>query len=341
MGTAKDAKLMKESFPQFFDFTEATDSGDHTVFTVTGKTVFSDRNGYSLEVKPDGVVTGRIMLTPHTSNDTVTAESITVSLAGVESLIASEAVTITRPASDVAKINSVTVDESGDVVVVAGTDGSTTTFSETRGAAGGPPFIPVGSVERGQVRVTNSVAAPITAAEIYQSVGDHVERFDAPNWKIRHLGLGDKATTPAQRNAHIEMKALIGDPIHTGSTYRKVYVKGYSATFVEVSNSVDFKPAQNSYSLTSEEVYGDDPIGSPSQTLGQAGFKALMNNGISDEIVADEGDNLVFKFYPHKLQPQYSLTQGILGQATTNPVKSQISAACTITAAKATVNFSS
>ena len=41
--------------------------------------------------------------------------------------------------------------------VVAGT--ATTAFSDTRGASGGPPFIPVGSVEVAQVRLTSNVRA--------------------------------------------------------------------------------------------------------------------------------------------------------------------------------------
>ena len=48
-----------------FDYTKATDSGDHTVFTVSGKTVWSDKAGYEAIIRPDGVVSGSNMLSPH------------------------------------------------------------------------------------------------------------------------------------------------------------------------------------------------------------------------------------------------------------------------------------
>lgn len=340
MGDASNAKLMKESVPSFFDFTAATDSGDHTVFTVSGKNVFSDRSGKTLEVVPDGVVTGGIMLSTHSDSDKVTCPAITVNLAGVETTIAATTATITRPATNVAKICSITVTSAGAVAVVAGEDGSTTAFSETRGAEGGPPLIPVGSVERGQVRVTSSSSAVISAAEIFQEIGVHVERFDSPGWSVSNLGMGNKAESPAEKYAHIKFNAEIGGAIHTGSTYRKVYVKGYSATFAEIGKSVDFKPIEDSYSASSTQIYGNQTVTSSSTSTGQGGFTGYVNDGISDELSNDEGDKLIFKFYPDRMKSAYSLTQGKLGIATSYPANNEISIACTLTG-QPTVKFSS
>jgi len=101
MATAKDAKVMMETSQTTFDYTAATDSGDHTVFTVSGKTIFSNRSGYTLNVRPDGVVTGRNMLSTHADNDKVTIAAFTCYLAGVLTTVTATTGTITRPSSDV------------------------------------------------------------------------------------------------------------------------------------------------------------------------------------------------------------------------------------------------
>ena len=73
-------------------------------------------------------------------------------------------------------------------MLVAGTEADGA-FSETRAAAGGPPLIPVTSVEIGQVRLTaaSDAAALITSDEIFQNVGDHTERYDYPVWEPQQL----------------------------------------------------------------------------------------------------------------------------------------------------------
>lgn len=340
MATAKYAKLMIESGQTFFDYTAATDSGDQTVFTVSGKTVFSNKSGYELNVRPDGVVTGRNMLTTHADDNKVTVAAFTCHLAGTLTSISATTATITRPASAVSKVNSITVNDSGAITVVAGTDGATTAFSEDRGEAGAPPYIPVGSIEIGQVRVTSDSDGAIASSEIFQTVGTHVERSDYPGFSANNIGDGDAATVSAKKNAYIEFDATIGDAIHTGDTYKKVYVSGYTPIFSEISNSVDFTPAQNSHSLSSTQVY-NKTIGSSSSSLGQASFTAMLDDGITDALVANEDEILTFKFYSNRNKTPYSLTQGILGITTTFPASAQIQASGTISAESKTANFSS
>jgi len=340
MATAKTAKLMMETSQTQFDYTIATDSGDQTVFTVSGATAFSGRDGYSLNVRPNGVVTGRNMLSTNSSNNTVTIAGFTCYLAGVLTTVSATTDTVTRPSTDVSKVNSITVDDSGAIAVVAGTDGSTTSFSSTRGAAGGPPYIPVGSIEIGQVRLTASADAAIASSEIFQTVGTHVERYDYPVWEENNIGDGDTASVSAKKNAYIEFSTTIGDAIHTGDTYKRVYVSGATPNFSEVSRSVDFVPAQNTHSLTSTEIY-NGTVGSTSSSLGQATFTAMLTDGITDTMIAEQDQIITFKFYPNRSKTPYSLTQGLLGVATTFPVSDQIQAACTISAEVKTANFSS
>ena len=342
MATAKDAKVMMETSQTSFSYTAATDSGDHTVFTVSGKTIFSNRTGYELSVRPDGVVTGRNMISTHATNNTVTIAGFTCYLAGVLTTISATTDTITRPSSAVSKVNSITVDDEGAIAVVAGTDGATTAFDDTgRGGAGQPPYIPVGSIEIGQVRVTSDSDAVIAASEIFQTIGTHVERFDYPTWDVYRLGDGDAADASAKKNAYIEFTDAIGDAIHTGDAYKPVYVSGATPNLSVVAAATNFKPAKNSHSVSSEQVYGGT-IGSTSSSLGQASFEVRkLGDGITDTLIAGEDLDLVFKFYPNRSLSPYILTQGTLGIDTDYPPDSQISAACTISSETKSVNFSS
>ena len=174
MATAENAKLQYEAGQNAVAMSALTDSGDHTLFT-SAATLWSGKAGNAPVIRPNGLLTGGA-LTTNATNNLVTVAALTCNLAGVVTSVAgASSPAITRPATNVSKVNSITVNSSGALAVVAGTDGATTAFSETRGAAGGPPLIPVGSIEIGQVRVTTSAAGLIAASEIFQVVG-HARR---------------------------------------------------------------------------------------------------------------------------------------------------------------------
>ena len=169
MATAKNAKLMKEAGQTLFDYTAATDSGDHTIFTVASKSVFSNKSGYEPVIRPDGIVSGRNLLTPHATEETVTVAAFTFYLAGVLTSVAATTALAVRGASGKGKICSITATATNTLVVEEGVDSADTTLVETRGAAGGPPFIPVDAVEIGQVRFTSSTSAVVESTEIFQT----------------------------------------------------------------------------------------------------------------------------------------------------------------------------
>jgi len=230
-------------------------------------------------------------------------------------------VTITRPATAVSKINSITINAAGALAAVAGTDGATTAFSESRGVAGGPPLIPVDSIEIAQVRVTSNTAALITAAQIFQVPGVHVERADFP--------LFNSDPTRGMVTFNSAFPA-----IHTGPTAKKVFASYAEPVFAEVALASDFVPPETSYSVSSTQIYGTT-LGSSSATLNQGSFTAYLTNGISDPLVSLKGQELFFRFYPDKYQSEYMLTQGKLGISRTFPAGDQIQAACTISAKQA------
>jgi len=342
MPTASKAKLMAEFNQTFFDFTAATNSGDQKIFTVAGKSLFSVKEGYELDVKPDGIVTGRNLITPGTVTETVDVATFTVNLGGTEYEVSASTEAVVRPGASVANINAIVIDTTTQTVtVVTGTDTSSgTTLTRVRGGAGGPPYIPVGSVSIGEIHFTSSTAAVVTAAEISQTVGVHTERFDTPTWDEYPVGDGIKAETTAQKNAYIEFKDVIGTGIHTGDEYKAVWVSGYVPVASEISSSVDFKACKNSHSVSSRQLY-NETRGSKSSSLGQGGFTALVDDGITDALVGLEDENITFWFYPSRNKLPYSITQGYLGLDPTWPADADIEVSATISAAQKTVNFAS
>ena len=322
MATAENAKLEYEAGQAAVSMTALTDSGDATTFE-SAATLWSGKAGYAPVVRPNGLLTGGAV-TPAAAagNNNVDVAALTCNLAGVVTAVgASTNVAITRPATNVAKVCSVTVNSSGAIAVVAGTDGATATFSETRGAAGGPPLIPVGSIEIAQVRLTTSTAAAITAAQIFAVVGVHVESANYPLYTVN-----------ADEGSVTFMGAL--PAIHTGSFPKGVYASYASPIFGEVSLVSDFVPPETSHSVSSTQIYGTT-LGSTSSSLGQGSFTAYLEDGVSDSLIGQKDATLWFRFYPDRTKTPYILCQGKLGVARTFPAGDQIRAACTISATKA------
>lgn len=316
MATAENAKLEYEAGQNAVAMSALTDSGDATIFESTA-TLWSGKSGYAPVVRPNGLLTGGAVTTHATAN-TLTVAALTCNLAGVVAAVSAATPTITRPATNVSKVCSVTINSSAAVAVVAGTDGATTAFSETRGAAGGPPLIPVGSIEIAQVRVTTSASAALAASEIYSVVGLHVERADFPLFNVDY-GSGN-----------VEFLAAL-PTIHTGVLPKGVYASYASPIFGEVALASDFVPPETSHSVTSTQVYGTT-IGSTASSLGQGSFTAYLNSGVSDALVSLKNEKLWFKFYPDRYASPYILCQGKLGIARTFPAGDQIQAACTVSA---------
>lgn len=319
MATAENAKLEYEGGQTAFPMAALTDSGDRTTFT-SAADLWSLRSGYAPVVLPNGVRTGGAVV-PGGANNVVTVAAVSANLNGVVTSVSAGDVTITRPATAVSKVNSIIINSSGALAAVAGTDGATTAFSETRGAAGGPPLIAVDAIEIAQVRVTSNTAALITAAQIFQVPGIHVERADFPLFN----------TSPA--DGSVTFNSAI-DAIHTGPTPKKVFASYAEPVFAQVALASDFVPPETSFSVSSTQIYGTT-LGSSSATLNQGSFTAYLNNGISDPLVTLKGQELWFRFYPDRYQSEYMLTQGKLGIARTFPAGSEIQAACTISARQA------
>lgn len=307
-----------------------TDSGDRTVFEASFAPI-SAAAGSEPVVAPYGLLTGGA-ITATGSNNQVAVASLTASMAGVAGADANGVVavaggnlSVTRGAStNTHCITSLTVDSTGALAAVAGT--AHTAFSETRGAAGGPPFIPVGSIEIGQVRLTSITAAPVVASEIYAVPGLHVERADYPVYALNYA-TGEVTFADAL------------PAIHTGNVGKRVYLRGATPLFAPIPHTSDWVPAESTYSISSTDTY-DGPVGSASSSLGQASFNAVIKDGITDAFIAQKGKSIWVEFRPDrdKSTPK-QLTQGLLGISRTFPAGGgSFSAACTITPSVETVD---
>jgi len=328
MPTAENAKLEYEAGQQSYAMGALTDSGDNTTFN-SSASLWSRRSGYSPSVLPNGLLTGGVIIPAVSgSNDVVDVSALTLNLNGVagDSVAADTDVSITRPATAVSKVISITVSSAGAIAAVAGTDGATTAFSETRGAAGGPPYIPTDSVEIGQVRVTSDTAAPITSAEIFQVVGTHTERADYPLYDVNYIG------------GTVTFYSALPQ-IHTGDVAKAVHASYSAPIFAEVALASDFVPPETSHSVSSTQVYGST-LGSTSSSLGQGSFTARLQDGITDGLVTLKNETLFFRFYPDRYDSPYRVDQGKLGIARTFPAGDSIQSACTISAESDGVEFS-
>lgn len=336
MATSSKAKISIETGQTLTEYAVMTDSGDHQIFSLG--TAWSGKSGFEPDVRPNGIVSGRNVLSISAVNDTVTIAGFTAYSKGTEYTVTATTDTFTRGTGPgKAKIIAVTMDCTGALEIVPGEEGATASFSETIAAAGGPPYIPVSSVEIGQIRVTGSTAAALTAAEIFQVVGQHTERFDFPTWDNSNLGDGKKASVAAQQQSHIKLASVLS-AIHTGDTYKDIYVQYYTPILAELAKTSDFVPSEQSHSITSKQYY-NGTVASPSTSLGAGSFTALLTDGISDAILDGQDEIITVKMWPDRNKAPYNLTQGTLGIARTYPVGDQNQADVTIAAEAKTASF--
>lgn len=318
--TAKDAQLQIESGATFYDFEAGTNSGDNKKFTFTGS-YFSmlEDDGFGVSRQPvvrlDGLKTGgNITPAVSASNNMVDVAALTCFLAGVDTSVAAATdKSVTRGSVNGYRQNSITVNSSGAITVVAGTE--STAFSTTRGAAGGPPFVPVGSIEIGLVKLTSTTAAPVLASEIIFDP----ERAYLPGYE---LILNEAA-----------VKFLSALPlIHTASVPRAVYCKHYDPTFVTLTGISNMAAPDVSESATDEITYDGIATSINRSSRNTGSFDALLSGLPGDTILQHANGIRVIKFFPDKFRAEHQLMWGSYSMARTYPADATMKAACTLIA---------
>lgn len=330
---ASNAKISYESGQNIVSFVALTDQGDHKDFRCADP-FWSNKAGYEPDVKPNGLATGgAVSEAVSGTNDMVDVAALTAYLAGVVTSVgANPDLPIARPTATHVKY-SITITAGGALSAVKGTE--STSFSTTRGAAGGPPLILTDSIEIAQVWLSSATPAAITSDEIKQVVGTHCERYDYPTWEemtfnVENGCLGNAGVifAAALPLIHSEESPVLAAP-------KAVYAQYYEPEFADISKSTDFVPPETTYSTSSTQYYGG-AIGSKSSSLGQGSFTAFLKDGVSDALIGLKGACLFFKFFQNKLNSTpYIITQGTLGVSRKFPASDQIQAACTISAESA------
>jgi len=336
MSTSSKGKISIEIGRTLTSYTAMTDS-DHQIFY--RGTTWSSYDGSEADVRPDGMVTGRNVLSTHATSDTVTIAGFTAYSKGTLTTVSATSDTFTRGTGAKAVVSSFYMGSDGTMAVARGVISASTSYSTTRGAAGGPPLIPVGGIEVGQVRTTTNTAAVVTAAQIFQVVGTHVDRYDFPDWTEYPLGKGYNADTTNEVKAHIKFSSGLS-ATQVGPAYKHVYIQYYTPSYAEVAKTLDFVPAEDSHSISSTQYY-NGTTASKSSSLGQCSFTALLSNAINDTILGEQDEIITVKFWPNRNKDPYILTQGTLGTARTFPVADQNQASCTISAEEGSVSFES
>jgi hypothetical protein len=321
---SENALLEYESAQVEYPMEALADSGDNTTFD-TQATLLSGRSGFEPVVRPNGLATGGVVrVAVSASNDVVDVDALSCWLAGVKTSVAADLdVAITRPATDVSKVNSITVTAGGAIAVVAGTDGSDQTFTETRGQAGGPPLIPVDSIEIAQVRLTTSAAAVVASNEILRQIGVHVEMFGQPGYEI----------------SYVDGKVVFNSAlpaIHTGNVPKQVFASYSEALMSDAGDTSDFVPPEKSFSVNSQKIYRKTKA-SKSESLGNGSFNYYHDDGITDPLLQLVGEKLWFRFYQDQYKTPHLLTQSTLGISRSFPAEGVEVTACTLTPDSETV----
>ncbi len=327
-----NAVIMYEASQNAVDMAELIDDGNHQNFK-SFDDLWSNADGAEAVVRPDGLITGAT-ITPSDTADQVAVAALTCYQAGIlQAVSANPALAIARPTDDFIKY-SIVINDSQTIVALAGTE-SDTALANDRGVAGGPPIIPVGQIEIGQVHISNSASAVFTTSEIKQIAGSSQERFDFPTWEEKRINVEAGILT----EAGIEFNAPL-PTIHTGNTTKSVYASYFEPEFAEIPESSDFVPPETTHSTSSKQIYGKT-LGSTSESLNQGSFTAYLKDGISDAILSKKNQTLFFKFKPDRLKTPYILTQGKFGVSRTFPAGDNITAACTVSATESAVEVTS
>ncbi len=205
-----------------------TDTGNHQLLSSTG-TRFSlcekDENGVDRRpvVTSDGVRNG-CYVSP-TASGAANAFDLspgTLLIGGaLVNITGSLGVSVSRPSAGNYRIVSVTLTAVGGLVVVNGADG--TVVCATRGAAGGPPWVPTGSIELATI-ILSGTAGPLAE----ESITFAPEYSHAPEYTLLPYSATVRFAAPLAA-------------IHTGATIRAVWAKWSEPTMVSL-DAIAFRP---------------------------------------------------------------------------------------------------
>jgi len=272
----------------------------------TGQTYISPIEEFDPIVRLDGVVSG-LILTASSTADAIDYSAGVVNVSGVEVSVSGSTLTsISRPTVDGNVIqNAIVVDGNGTVTAVAGTEGAT---SNTRGAAGGPPYLPLNKVLLGYVileYVAATGGAVISSTEIDTA---SKERADIPGYKVLYHDGQDERNPNGSNYGCIEFTSAL-NTIHnslsdpTGATgtavTRKVYTSWRSPLFEEIPDCFDVSITESMATITSI-AYGDTYEEKATSTPSWSASFSYYWSKVNDIVDVIKNTKRFFKLYPDR-----------------------------------------
>lgn len=294
---------------------------------VTLAEYISDLAALQAEVRLDGVLTG-LALTPGSGFNEVDVSAGSAYIQGqLVEVTATTVSDITRPTTiGQVLVTALTVDSAGSITATPATEGATST---TRGAAGGPPYLPVDEVLIGYVTATYydgsaSGERILTAGEIDSSSKEYAA---IPSSKVvfhdetQLVGIVEMANTLPQIHA-----ATAAGP---GTACRNVYASYYEPEFEEIPDAKDFSFTEDvstykskAYKDASEET----AIGTPSWS---ASFSAYFTT-VDDILNLVKNSKRWIKHYPDSDLAPHWAGMSIVKVGRETPVENNMMASITL-----------
>jgi len=283
---------------------------------------FTALEDYEPIVRLDGVISG-CALAVYSSNNAVEISAGSYYLKGTKvTLAAGTAESLARPAvSGNVLITAISVDADGNITKTAGTEG---TPSETRGAAGGKPYIPVDEVLLGYVTLgytATSVGAAVTATEIDN---ESKERTTIPGYSVVYHDTDNLFGA-------IDFSVAL-DAIHTGDTVRNVYAQYWApADFVKIDDAKDVS-YDGAVDVKTSQAYGDASVRAAIGTKSWTGSFDFYFDKVDGDIMSiiKESKRWV-KIYPNENNTDHVTGRCIIAVGRNIPVDDTMSGSATLT----------
>lgn len=287
----------------------------------------SDLSELQPEVRLDGVRSG-LVITPGSGFNEVDISAGEIYLSGNLVEVSAATVTgLTRPTTTgEILVSAITVDGAGSFTVTPSTEGASST---TRGAAGGPPFIPVDEVLVGYVAMTYydgsaSGEKVVTAGEI----DSYSKEYAAiPSAKVNYYDEDQEVGTIELANVLPEIHAATA--AGPGTAVRNVYASYYEPQFEEVPDAKDFSFDEDvstykskAYKDASEET----AVGTPSWS---GSFDAYWTR-VEDILNLVKGSKRWIKHYPDSDLTDHWAGRAVLKVGRQSPVDDNMMASVTL-----------
>lgn len=333
--TGENAKIEVEVGTTFYAMQELTSvsspAADVNKKFDTGATFLSDQKKLQPVVRLDGVVSG-FNITPGSGNNEVDVAAGKVYIAGQLISVTADTVTdLYRPTVlGNVRVNAIVVDAAGTMSRVEGTEG---TSSSTRGAAGGPPFLPVDKILLGYINMVyyDGSASGLTVVTTDEIDSESKERTILPSYNIQYYdGSGDNPTY----GGCVDFASALPDihaatPAGPGTACRKVYASFYEPVFEQIPDAKDFS-FDEEVGTVSSKAYQDAAEEMSTTTPSWSGSGEVYFSAVDDILQLVKNSKRWIKYYPDADEVDHWAGRAIIKVSRSLPLEENFSASLTL-----------